>query len=59
VRKTGILKFSAVKMACTKTLLADQSTATRRMQITPTVQDVTFQGDILHTKESKVSHLTL
>jgi len=50
VRKTGLLKFSAVKMACTKTLLADQSTATRRMQITPTVQDVTFQGDILHTK---------
>jgi hypothetical protein len=52
------LKFSAVKMACTKTLLADQSTATRRMQITPTVQDVTFhsrEGDILHTKESKVS----
>jgi hypothetical protein len=62
VRKTGLLKFSAVKMACTKTLLADQSTATRRMQITPTVQDVTFhsrEGDILHTKESKVSHLTL
>jgi hypothetical protein len=32
------------------------------MQITPTVQDVTFhsrKGDILHTKESKVSHLTL
>ena len=59
VRKTGLLKFSAVKMACTKTLLADQSTATRRMQITPTVQDVTFhsrKGDILH---SKVSHLTL
>jgi hypothetical protein len=26
------------------------------MQITPTVQDVTFHsGDILHTKESKVS----
>jgi ABC-type polysaccharide/polyol phosphate transport system ATPase subunit len=66
VRKTGLLKFSAVKMVCTKTLLADQSTATRRMQITPTVQDVTFhsrKGDILHVivhnQASKVSHLTL